>query len=73
MNGEIFTQYVTKLDRRKKRDNRKIALIVDNCTAHPTDIQGLQAVKLCFLPPNTTKIAADGCWHYSKPQISLPK
>ena len=54
MNGEIFTQYVTKFDRRMKRDNRKIALIVDNCTAHPTDIQGLQAVKLCFLPPNTT-------------------
>ena len=54
MNGEIFTQYVTKLDRRMKRDNRKIALIVDNCTAHPTDIQGLQAVKLFFLPPNTT-------------------
>ena len=32
---------------------RKIALIVDNCPAHP-DVNDLRAIELVFLPPNTT-------------------
>ena len=36
-----------------KNEGRKIALVLDNCPAHPT-IQGLTHVKLVFLPPNTT-------------------
>ena len=28
-------------------------MIVDNCPAHPK-VQGLKAIKLIFLPPNTT-------------------
>ena len=34
-------------------EGRKIALIVDNCPAHP-HVEGLEAVELVFLPPNTT-------------------
>ena len=34
---------------------RKIALIIDNCPAHP-EVPGLKWVELIFLPPNTTSI-----------------
>ena len=36
-----------------RNSNRKIALVLDNCTAHP-NVKGLTNVKLIFLPPNTT-------------------
>ena len=55
MTSTVFTQWVQKLDRKMHIEKRKIALIIDNCSAHP-DIQGLEAVKLIFLPPNTTSI-----------------
>ena len=36
-----------------KKKIAKIVLIVDNCPAHPI-IDGLKAIELVFLPPNTT-------------------
>ena len=36
----------------RKRE-RKIALVLDNCTAHPS-VSDLTNVKLVLLPPNTT-------------------
>ena len=36
-----------------KKENRKVIIIVDNCPAHPI-IEGLKAVELVFLLPNTT-------------------
>ena len=53
MTGEIFTRWVKKFDMKCHRQHRRVALIVDNCPAHPK-IKGLKAVKLVFLPPNTT-------------------
>ena len=53
MTGEIFTKWVTKFDKKCQRQRRKVALIIDNCPAHPK-LKGLKAVKLIFLPPNTT-------------------
>lgn len=53
MTGEIFTEYVTTLDRSMGHQRRKIALVLDNCTAHPK-VNGLKNVELFFLPPNTT-------------------
>lgn len=53
MTSEIFTEWVKKLEKKMLREKRKIALIVDNCPAHPK-IAGLKAVELVFLPPNTT-------------------
>ena len=55
MNSEIFEEWVRKLDRRFRADDRKIALIIDNCPAHPS-ISNLTNVQIVFLPPNTTSI-----------------
>ena len=53
MDGDLFTEWVKELDRKYAAQNRKIALIVDNCPAHPK-VDGLKAIELIFLPPNTT-------------------
>ena len=53
MTSTIFETWIRKLDINMKNSNRKIALVVDNCTAHPV-IHGLTNVRLVFLPPNTT-------------------
>ena len=53
MTTTIFETWVRKLDINMKNSNRKIALVVDNCTAHPV-MRGLTNVKLVFLPLNTT-------------------
>ena len=55
MNSEIFEEWVPKLDRKFRADDRKIALIIDNCPAHPS-ISNLTNVQIVFLPPNTTSI-----------------
>ena len=36
MNSEIFEEWVRKLDRKFRADDRNIALIIDNCPAHPS-------------------------------------
>lgn len=54
MTGAIFEDWCRKLDRRMRLEGRKIALLVDNCPAHPT--LELQNIELVFLPPNTTSV-----------------
>ena len=49
----LFKEWVGQLDNKFVAKGRKIALIIDNCPAHPK-IDNLQAVELIFLPPNTT-------------------
>ena len=46
----LFDEWVEELDRKFEK---KIVLIVDNCPAHPI-VDGLKAIELVFLPPNTT-------------------
>lgn len=53
MTTEIFTEYLKKLDSDMIKQKRKIALILDRCTAHP-NLNTLKNVELFFLPPNTT-------------------
>ena len=53
MDGSLFTEWVKQLDNKSVAESRKIALIIDNSTAHPR-IDKLQAVELIFLPPNTS-------------------
>ena len=53
MTSDLFEEWVRELDRKFQREDRKLALIVDNCPAHP-DINDLKAIELVFLPPNTT-------------------
>ena len=53
MSGELFEDWVHELDRKFAVSKRKIALIINNCTAHP-HIENLKWVELIFLPPSTT-------------------
>ena len=53
MDSTLFEEWVRELDRKFTLEKRKIALIVDNCTAHP-HMERLQSINLIFLPPNTT-------------------
>ena len=55
MSSELFEEWVKELDRNFGSKKRKIALIIDNCPAHP-DVPALEWVELIFLPPNTTSV-----------------
>ena len=55
MNGQIFIHWVRKLDQKFCLGERKIALIIDNCIAHPS-ISNLANILLVLLPPNTMSI-----------------
>lgn len=52
MTGEKFLAYLQKFNMAMENQNRKVALLLDNAPCHP-EVQ-LSAVKLVFLPPNTT-------------------
>ena len=54
MTGAIFEDWLRKLDQKMGLQGRKIALIVDNCSAHPAI--PLRNIELIFLPPNTTSV-----------------
>ena len=53
--GILFEEWVRELDRKFLSEGRNVALVIDNCPAHP-HIENLKAIKLFFLPPNTTSI-----------------
>ena len=53
MTAAIFEMLVKKLDSEMRKSNRNIALMLNNCTAHPK-VKGFTNIKLIFLPPNTT-------------------
>ena len=55
MSSELFEEWIKELDRSFGVQKRKIALIVDNCPAHPT-VTWLEWIELIFLPPNTTSV-----------------
>ena len=56
MDSTFFEEWVRKLDVKFQKENQKIALIIDNCPAHPS-IADLSNVKLIFLPPNRTSVS----------------
>ena len=53
--GEKWVR-VRELDGKFLRENRKVALIIENCPKHPT-IGNLSNFWLIFLPPNTTPVS----------------
>ena len=53
MDSILFEEWVREIDRRFTAERKKVALVVDNCLAHPS-IDNLVSVDLIFLPPNTT-------------------
>ena len=56
MTSNVFSCRLYKQNTRFTRQKRKVALVVDNCTAHPNINSTLKSIKLIFLPPNTTSI-----------------
>ena len=48
----IFVQFIEKLERKMRRQKRKIILLVDNAPSH--SVNDLQLRYVEFLPPNTT-------------------
>ena len=53
MDGVLFEEWIRELDSKFEREGRNVALIVDNCPAHPR-VKDLKAINLVFLPPSTT-------------------
>ncbi|GBM31695.1 Tigger transposable element-derived protein 4 [Araneus ventricosus] len=55
MTSEVCGKWDQKLDKRMLTECRKIALVLDNCPAHPKEINPkLKNVTVFYLPPNTT-------------------
>ena len=55
MTGVLFEEWVRKLDSSFQAQSRKVALLTDNCPAHP-EIKNLTNINMIFLPPNTTSV-----------------
>ena len=54
MTSESYTDWLKKLDQKLQRQKRKIAMVNDNCPAHP-QVQGLsKCIELIFLLRKTT-------------------
>ena len=57
MTATIFEDWLTLWDVLLQREGRKVALLVDNCSAHKSTMS-LQNILLHFLPPNITSVLA---------------
>lgn len=55
MTSYIFSEWLTKLDKKFRKEKRKVLLFIDNCTAH-NDIPDLRNVKVIWFPPNMTSV-----------------
>lgn len=53
MTSDIFRRWLLRWDKRLSASKRKICLLIDNCSAHPADVD-LSNITVRFLPPNTT-------------------
>ena len=53
MTSELFEEWVRENDRKFALEGSKVALVADNCTAHP-NTENLKSVTLYFSPQNTT-------------------
>ena len=52
----LFEEWVRDVNKKFQAEGIKVALIIDNCSAHQI-IENLSHVKLVFLPPNTTSVS----------------
>ncbi|KAM7301103.1 tigger transposable element-derived protein 4-like [Ixodes scapularis] len=51
----LFEDYLRRLDRVFEHQKRRVVIFVDNCGAHGA-VDNLKAIRLEFLPPNTTSV-----------------
>ncbi|XP_060557064.1 tigger transposable element-derived protein 4-like [Ruditapes philippinarum] len=56
MTAKFFKTWVREVDEKMHKQGRKIALVIDNCPAHPKKIKNLHATELVFLPRNSTSV-----------------
>ncbi|XP_072574493.1 ARL14 effector protein isoform X3 [Paramormyrops kingsleyae] len=57
MTASLFSEWLTDLDRKFVKEERRVLMIVDHCSAHdPAVAEQLKAIKLEFLPPNCTSL-----------------
>ena len=54
MSSELFEEWVREQDKEFEKEGRKVALIIDNCPAHPS-LENLKSIHLYFLPPGTSQ------------------
>ena len=54
VDSQVFEEWVRKLDQKFRLEGGKIALLIDNCPAHPS-VFDLTNVQVVFLQPNTTQ------------------
>uniref|UniRef100_A0A4W3GLB2 Uncharacterized protein n=1 Tax=Callorhinchus milii TaxID=7868 RepID=A0A4W3GLB2_CALMI len=55
MTAPVFIEWLKDFDREMRRQSRNVALLLDECSAHPSKVQ-LRNVKLVFLPSNATSL-----------------
>lgn len=53
MTGELFNEWLRKFDQAMRSADRRVLLLLDNCSAHQVTFQPTN-VEIRFLPPNTT-------------------
>ena len=53
MDSKLFEEWVREQGRKFALEGLKVAVVIDNCTAHP-NIENLKSITLYFRPPNTT-------------------
>ena len=53
MDKILFEEWIWEMDTKFTKEKKTVALIIDNCPAHPS-IGNLKSIELIFLPPNTT-------------------
>ena len=56
MTALTFEEWLTEFDRDMVKADRKVCLLLDNCSAHNVDTDSLKETELIFLPPNTTSV-----------------
>ena len=55
MTGVLFRKCLDEWDKELRGQNQQILLLVNNCSAHPQNVQ-LNNKRLAFFPPNTTAL-----------------
>lgn len=55
MTREIFSNWLRKFNKDMKKQNKKVLLLIDNCTAH-NELPKLDFVRVKFFPPNCTSV-----------------